>query len=287
MVNRALCFGLTYPTGEGGSPIPGCDVDARNMGALARTMGIADVSVVTDSAAPVTRDQILDGLRDMVAQAQPGDTLLFSYAGHGSQREDSSGKEADGLNEVLCAADGVVTDDEIRGILAGLPEGAQLVISVDSCSNGSIADLDVGGDEIAGTVVCISASQDDQYSLGGTNGGAFTNALVSVLGANPGISWIDAVQRIDEADQYDTQRPVLTSNRTETLMRPAFTLERSEAPAAAEVMLDEDHEEANDDPAGDAETAATDDLAMDIASLDVTTDSDLLNAGTADSEVFV
>ncbi|KAI9150921.1 hypothetical protein H9P43_009536 [Blastocladiella emersonii ATCC 22665] len=290
MVHRAFCVGLTYPTGEGGSPIPGSDLDAHTMGALAATMGIEDVTVVTDTEAPVTRDQILDGLRDMVAQAQPGDALLFSYAGHGSQRADASDDEADGKNEVLCAADGPITDDEIRAVLAGLPAGATMTLSIDACYSGTMVDLDVDGDEIAGDVVCISAAQDDQVSMGSGAGGAFTNALASVLAENPGISWVDAVQLIDEADHLDTQRPVLTSNRAEALMRPAFTID----PSATAVPLEDDQgffEEVVDYLSGvfgrgESTEAATDDLSMDMATLEVT-DGDLIGAATGDSELLM
>jgi len=40
-----------------------------------------------------TRANVIQAWRNMLAQANPGDTLIFTYAGHGSQKEDAEPKD--------------------------------------------------------------------------------------------------------------------------------------------------------------------------------------------------
>ena len=68
------------------------------------------------------------GLTALVQSAQPGDSLLFFFAGHGCQIEDD-GEEHDGFDEAICGADDTrITDDDLRDILINLPEGAKFTM---------------------------------------------------------------------------------------------------------------------------------------------------------------
>ncbi|KAI9187643.1 Ca(2+)-dependent cysteine protease [Blastocladiella emersonii ATCC 22665] len=222
MGNKARCFGLSYPTGQGANPIPGCDVDADNMGKIARMMGIQDVVVYKDDEAPITRAQILGALEDMVYNACAGDTLLFSYAGHGGQTKDESGDEYDGADEFLVCADGMILDDEVRALLACLPAGCRMVLVFDCCHSGTMVDLENNTHELQAEIVALSAALDSQESMGFTTGGVFTSAIMRVLAENNGISWIDAVPLIDEYDNMRSQKPVLSTNIPGALYTPAF-----------------------------------------------------------------
>ena len=67
-------------------------------------------------------------LTDLVQGAQPGDSLLFFFAGHGCQIEDD-GEEHDGHDEAICGADAThITDDDLRDILINLPEGVKFTM---------------------------------------------------------------------------------------------------------------------------------------------------------------
>ncbi|KAI9187692.1 hypothetical protein H9P43_002083 [Blastocladiella emersonii ATCC 22665] len=222
MGNKARCFGLSYPTGQGANPIPGCDVDANNMAKIARMMGIQDVVVYKDDVAPVTRAQILGALEDMVYNACAGDTLLFSYAGHGGQTKDESGDEYDLLDEFLVCADGMILDDEVRALLACLPAGCRMVVVFDCCHSGAMVDLENNTHELQAEIVALSAALDSQESMGFTTGGCFTSAIMRVLAENNGISWIDAAPLIGEYDNMRSQKPVLSSNIPDALNKPAF-----------------------------------------------------------------
>ncbi|OLP78982.1 Metacaspase-1 [Symbiodinium microadriaticum] len=145
-------------------------------------------------------------LQWLVKGAAAGDHLLFHYSGHGSQRRDSSGDEADGKarclvgrcsyapltqNPSLAAEDetivpcdfnrsGMIADDELRRMLVdGLPKGCRLTVIMDCCR---LADLkpmsqwDRNGPELQGGVAGNKAA------------GAMTTAFRKVISKKRDIS---------------------------------------------------------------------------------------------------
>eukprot|EP01064_Diplonema_japonicum_P001204 TRINITY_DN10773_c0_g1_i1.p1 TRINITY_DN10773_c0_g1~~TRINITY_DN10773_c0_g1_i1.p1 ORF type:complete len:362 (+),score=72.75 TRINITY_DN10773_c0_g1_i1:67-1152(+) len=93
-----------------------------------------------------TKDTILDAIRWLVSDAQPGDVLFFHYSGHGGQQRDTSGDEEDGKDETLIPEDyqsaGVLTDDDLfRELVMTVPVGVRLVCIMDCCHSGTILDL--------------------------------------------------------------------------------------------------------------------------------------------------
>ncbi|KAI9188329.1 hypothetical protein H9P43_002720 [Blastocladiella emersonii ATCC 22665] len=237
----AICIGLNYPGTE--SALVGCDIDANTMSGVAASMGIDNVHTVTDDAAPVTREQVLEGLREMVAQAQPGDSLLFSFSGHGGQATDLNGDE--GTDEFIQCSDGPITDDEIRAILAGVPEGATMTMVCDSSASGTIADIDVSDIDIAGNVVVLSACTSTETAATGIHGSPFTNAVAEVMANHPGVTWAEAAELIDAADGTNLQLANVAANRAELLYEPAF------APATDAAHDHHDHEHHAEDRDGD------------------------------------
>eukprot|EP00040_Diaphanoeca_grandis_P015417 m.78676 g.78676 ORF g.78676 m.78676 type:complete len:143 (+) comp25140_c0_seq2:29-457(+) len=80
----------------------------------------------------------------LVADAQPGDSLLFHYSGHGSHYR--SRDEVDGYSEVLVPVDsnvnGHVDDKFINRMLVNpLPPGVTLHAVIDACHSGSVMNL--------------------------------------------------------------------------------------------------------------------------------------------------
>ncbi|KAI9155861.1 Ca(2+)-dependent cysteine protease [Blastocladiella emersonii ATCC 22665] len=192
------------------------------MSGVAAAMGIETVHTVTDDVAPVTREQVLEGLREMVTQAQPGDSLLFSFLGRGGQTSDVNGDEGNGYDEFIQCSDGPITDDEIRAILADVPEGATMTMVCDSSASGTIADIDFSDMEIPGNVVVLSACTSTELAASGINGSPFTNAVAEVMTNNPGVTWAEAAELIDAADGTSSQLANLAANRPELLYEPAF-----------------------------------------------------------------
>jgi len=70
-----------------------------------------------------TRNAFLKAWRNMLKKAQPGDTLILTFAGHGGQEPDKAPRgEKDGKDENLIFHDfdgtigGRLTDDELYGL---------------------------------------------------------------------------------------------------------------------------------------------------------------------------
>jgi hypothetical protein len=136
---RALCVGIdAYPT----QPLAGCVNDARAWAAALGEHGF-ETEMLLDGAA--TRAAFLDRLRSFVGSGQPGDVLVFQFAGHGTYFDDASRDEDDGRDEAFCPIDldagAVVLDDEVREIFAGLRDGVNLTCFIDCCHSGSITRL--------------------------------------------------------------------------------------------------------------------------------------------------
>ncbi|KZT71091.1 hypothetical protein DAEQUDRAFT_764030 [Daedalea quercina L-15889] len=148
---KALCIGINY-TGQH-NELHGCVNDARNVRRFLTkywNFRPEDVFLLTDDAAhghqQPTRANILEGMRWLVRDACPHDSLVFHYSGHGGQTRDLDGDEVDGLDEVIFPVDyrhaGHIVDDEMHHIMVrDLPNGCRLTALFDSCHSGSALDL--------------------------------------------------------------------------------------------------------------------------------------------------
>jgi hypothetical protein len=101
-----------------------------------------EVSTLLDQEA--TREAILEAIESrLMADARPGDELVFYFAGHGSRVENPASDEIDGLDETLVPADSAVGapdvhDKELRKIFnRALDSGAKVTVIVDACHSGS------------------------------------------------------------------------------------------------------------------------------------------------------
>jgi hypothetical protein len=132
---RALCVGIdSYAT----SPLTGCVRDAE---AWARALGGLRFEVTSVLDRDATRQRVLDALRALVDSARPGDSLVFQYAGHGTQAADLDGDESDRYDEALVPIDyasgALLLDDDLAGVYRRLPEGAVLTLFMDCCHSGT------------------------------------------------------------------------------------------------------------------------------------------------------
>ncbi|MHC4696601.1 MAG: caspase family protein [Planctomycetota bacterium] len=138
MAKRAVCVGINdYPGSY--NDLRGCVNDANDWASLLREeFGFGDnVNVVTDAAA--AKANILSSLRDMVGMAKGEDVIVFTYSGHGTWVPDQGElDEFDNRDEAICAYDGNVLDDELRGIIRGLGPDVHLTVISDSCFSGGV-----------------------------------------------------------------------------------------------------------------------------------------------------
>jgi hypothetical protein len=99
---RSCHIGINYIGTK--NALNGCINDARNMlscvSTMAREAGVSDVKtlMITDETeVKPTRRGILDAMLWLIKDVQRGDTLFFSFSGHGTSVKDDNGDEADGM----------------------------------------------------------------------------------------------------------------------------------------------------------------------------------------------
>ncbi|MEO0692186.1 MAG: caspase family protein [Pseudomonadota bacterium] len=106
----------------------------------------AEVTVLLNHDA--SRDAILSNWRSLADKVGPGDRLVVSYAGHGSNEpEHYPGNEDDGRDETLILsgfspygadAGERIRDDEIAELIALTPD-TQIIIVADACHSGTLS----------------------------------------------------------------------------------------------------------------------------------------------------
>ena len=114
MTRRALCIGINDYPGTG-SDLSGCVNDARDWASELYSRGF-EVDSLIDAQA--TRAAMTSAIHTLISSAQRGDTVVFTYSGHGTWVVDQDGDEVDGRDEALCphdiSTDNALLDDEIR-----------------------------------------------------------------------------------------------------------------------------------------------------------------------------
>ncbi|MBX3132274.1 MAG: caspase family protein [Gemmatimonadaceae bacterium] len=215
----------------------------------------ANARLMTDGEA--TRDAIIAAVNETLAQSQPGDVVVFFYAGHGSQRRNTLSPSPSRLDQTIVTADANIGAYDIRDKELGrlfnpfLDKGVELILIFDSCHSGSItrgglsqaverwaaiderdaADPGMARDESPdrrGALV-ISAAQDYQSALErpdatGNPRGIFTVSLIETLNTvPPGESAVNVFRRLRARMQMDgvPQEPVLDATM-QRQQRPVF-----------------------------------------------------------------
>lgn len=101
-----------------------------------------DIKTFEARCLPPTGENIMRELVHMVRDAAEGDTLFFSFSGHGVQVPDLDGDEkGDGVDEALLPSDfkkgGYLLDDDLYHIATSIPSGARFLAVVDACHSGA------------------------------------------------------------------------------------------------------------------------------------------------------
>ena len=247
---KALLVGINYRGTR--AELRGCHNDVASLFDLLTQKYGWDrtcVHALTDDgrrgpAGEPTRANIVNGLRWLAQDAQPGDVLFFAFSGHGAQQPDPNGFEEDGMNETILPVDfktaGMITDDEIGSILVRtLPDGVRLTALMDSCHSGTGLDLPYSWEprfggwreetnpyHSLGDVQMISGCEDDDVSCDarhyGRAGGAMTTAFCDVLRRYPAPSYDELLREMSRhiAARGMSQRPQLSSSQRLPLDRP-------------------------------------------------------------------
>lgn len=139
MAKRALCVGINDYPGTG-SDLNGCVNDAKDWKAALEARGYS-VKTLFDSAA--TQQNVLKELNKLIASGKKGDSLVFTFSGHGSWIPDENGDESDQRDEMLCPYDitknKYLLDDDLAEAFSGKAAGVKLFFISDSCHSGSVS----------------------------------------------------------------------------------------------------------------------------------------------------
>ena len=113
--------------------------------------GAGFVNVVKYTNAEARKDAIEGTWKDFVQKAKSGDTIIFTYAGHGSQMPQVGTEEEDGLDEFLqlpgfdrnnaqATSKEIIVDNELTKWFADAEaKGVQVLFVSDSCFSGGMS----------------------------------------------------------------------------------------------------------------------------------------------------
>lgn len=188
---QALCVGINYQGSN--QALAGCINDAENFQQLLTKANYNPIEVLTDNSTILpTRADILRSLVDLVLSE--ANQLVFTYSGHGTRDRDTDGDEEDGFDECLVALDGIIRDDELRGVFQLLRPEQRLIVILDCCHSGTGLDLAYNlwsnpaatsykmvrnrkQLETKGQVIMLSGCLDNQYSADTFMAGQYQGAL--------------------------------------------------------------------------------------------------------------
>jgi hypothetical protein len=147
-MKKALLIGINYTGSD--HPLNGCINDIGNINNLLMSKygyDSSNIVVLTDNTTKKpTLSNIQSSMKSLVSNCAAGDVLFFYYSGHGSQMKDTTGKESDGMTEVIVPIDynsaGVISDDWLRANMINvLPSGVKMWAFTDCCHSGTMLDL--------------------------------------------------------------------------------------------------------------------------------------------------
>ena len=226
---KACLIGINYSGTE--SELKGCINDVhmlKDMLISKYNYNREDITLLTDQQA--TRQNILKEFTSLVKNAVSGDTVFFSFSGHGSYVKDINYDEIDGEDELIVGVDYFgITDDELKNILdTHLKANVNMFALFDSCHSGTILDLKYAFEnsinrvvnenykETKGNVILLSGCRDNQVSIDAYINGSFNGALswvfVDTVKNNPLMTWGELMKKIGEVLSLNgmTQIPQLS-----------------------------------------------------------------------------
>jgi hypothetical protein len=141
---RAVVVGLDQYNSQIVPTLKGAENDARDLSDTLARAGAAEVKYVHGRNA--TRAAVVAGLKDLVGRSKPGDMVVISFAGHGTQIPEAvKGSKPDGLDEAYLLfnfAKGVpdlITGPEMKNWLTQFEDaGVDVLYVVDTCYGGGM-----------------------------------------------------------------------------------------------------------------------------------------------------
>lgn len=138
MAKQALCVGINDYPGTN-MDLAGCVNDAKDWQGLLQSRGYTVTQLLDGEA---TRANILRALEALVGNAKDGDSLVFTFSGHGSWLPDEDADEPDARDEMMCPHDVTknqyLMDDDLYEVFSRKPARARLYVIADCCHSGTV-----------------------------------------------------------------------------------------------------------------------------------------------------
>lgn len=231
---KALLVGINYLGTN--AELRGCVNDVMDLkNVLTTQYDYSNSNIVTLTDHKATKQNIMTQLTNLLKNGKSGDTLFFSFSGHGYFTHDIYKKdEIDGKDELIISADKyAIVDDELKSLIdTYLKENVTLIALFDNCHSGTILDLPYQyfkegremvhhsvSNETKGTVICVSGCRDDQVSmdayLQGDFNGAMTFHFVQLLKEKGSLTWKACVEQLRGKLKHSkfTQIPQITCGK--------------------------------------------------------------------------
>lgn len=161
-----------------------------------RSISAAGFTVVKFTNAEARKDDIRKAWTDMVATAAAGDTVIFTYAGHGAQMPELiPGDEADGLDEFLQlpgfdrnryaeTSNEIIVDNEMNAWFSEAEsKGVHVLFVSDSCFSGGMS-RSISGKSRLAPAVKVKLAPPSQEAIEGANLKEINFKQVTVLAAS-------------------------------------------------------------------------------------------------------
>ncbi|MEZ5774650.1 MAG: caspase family protein [Hyphomicrobiaceae bacterium] len=132
--------------------------------------------IVTLTNGEATKDAVSSAFAALVDAAAPGDTVVFTFSGHGAQEPEPADRhgEADGKNETLLLAgyqpkgggtrERIVDDEIFAWMQAADKKGVRVVFVADACHSGTM-NRSIGASPVRYRVADYGPISDDELAL--------------------------------------------------------------------------------------------------------------------------
>ncbi len=146
---RGLIIGIDqYPNFGPQNQLSGAVNDARDIAQALAKAGAHDITLLVNGEA--SKSRISESWTRLIERAERGDTIVLTYAGHGSQEPEPPGRnqETDGMNENFIlggfsphgkkAAERIVDDEMYEWLKMADERGLKTIFVADSCHSGTM-----------------------------------------------------------------------------------------------------------------------------------------------------
>lgn len=153
----------------------GCINDAEAMQTIAKSQGYQTQLLQDENA---KKQQVINAIKQSLAQLNAGDIFLFTFSGHGTQyinTDSDLDNEPDNQDEALCLYDHALLDDELGALWSQANAGVRILMVIDACHSGTVS-RDLSQEQTKPRHTIKSLTLDQQLKLAKSNKALYQEA---------------------------------------------------------------------------------------------------------------